>query len=68
MFATSVNRTRRTGDFLERRNKMNMMTSYKNWRNYRSTVAELSGLSNRDLADIGIARANIRDAARKAVR
>jgi uncharacterized protein YjiS (DUF1127 family) len=45
-----------------------MMTSYKNWRSYRSTVAELSGLSNRDLADIGIARANIRDAARKAVR
>ncbi len=47
---------------------MNLMTSYTNWRNYRSTVAKLSDLSNRDLADIGIARANIREFARKAVR
>ncbi len=45
---------------------MNMMTSYKNWRAYRSTVAELSGLSNRNLADMGIVRANIREVARKA--
>jgi uncharacterized protein YjiS (DUF1127 family) len=51
---------------LERRNKMNMMTSYKNWRNYRNSVAELSGLSNRNLADIGLVRANIHEAARKA--
>jgi hypothetical protein len=26
---------------------MNMMTSYKTWRNYRNTVAELNGLSPR---------------------
>lgn len=38
---------------------------------YRKTVNELSGLSNRELADIGISRAQIdeiaREAARKAV-
>ena len=45
---------------------MNMMTSYKNWRNYRNTVAELNGLSNRSLADMGLVRANIREVARKA--
>jgi uncharacterized protein YjiS (DUF1127 family) len=57
-----------TGGFLERRNKMNVINSYKNWRNYRNTVAELSGLSNRSLADMGIARGNISEIARKAVR
>jgi uncharacterized protein YjiS (DUF1127 family) len=30
---------------------------------YRQTVAELSGLSERDLADLGIARADIADVA-----
>lgn len=57
-----------TGGFLERRNKMNVMNSYKTWRNYRNTVAELSGLSNRSLADMGIVRGNISEVARKAVR
>lgn len=51
---------------LERRNKMSMMTSYRNWRTYRNTVAELSELSNRNLADMGLVRANIREVARKA--
>lgn len=45
---------------------MSMMTSYRNWRTYRKTVAELSELSNRNLADMGLVRANIREAARKA--
>ncbi len=45
---------------------MSMMNSYRNWRTYRNTVAELSELSNRNLADMGLVRANIREAARKA--
>lgn len=47
---------------------MSMMSSYRNWRTYRNTVAELNGLSNRALADMGIARGNIKDVARKAVK
>ena len=47
---------------------MNMMNSYRNWRNYRNAFAELSTLSNRELADIGIARANIREIALQAVK
>jgi uncharacterized protein YjiS (DUF1127 family) len=45
---------------------MNIVKSYSNWRQYRTAVAELSGLSNRNLADLGIVRANIREVARKA--
>lgn len=45
---------------------MNVMKSYANWRSYRNAVSELSGLSNRSLADLGIARADIRAVARRA--
>ena len=44
---------------------MNLTRSYKNWREYRAAVAELGALSNRNLADIGVNRADIRAAARK---
>ena len=40
------------------------------WADYRAFVetrAELDALSDRELADLGIARANIRDVARSAV-
>jgi uncharacterized protein YjiS (DUF1127 family) len=47
---------------------MSMMSNYTAWRTYRNTVAELQGLSNRALADLGIARGNIKEVARKAVR
>jgi uncharacterized protein YjiS (DUF1127 family) len=47
---------------------MNIARSYQNWRNYRNAVAELSMLSNRELDDMGVARANIREIARKASR
>jgi uncharacterized protein YjiS (DUF1127 family) len=47
---------------------MNVVKSYNNWRNYRNAVAELAGLSNRNLADIGLARANIRAVARQAAK
>jgi uncharacterized protein YjiS (DUF1127 family) len=53
---------------LERRNKMNIAKSYNNWRSYRSAVAELSMLSDRDLSDLGIARADIRAVARQAAK
>jgi uncharacterized protein YjiS (DUF1127 family) len=46
---------------------MNLAQSYKNWRTYRNTVAELDRLSNRDLADLGINRVDIRRVARQSV-
>jgi uncharacterized protein YjiS (DUF1127 family) len=36
------------------------------WRRYRATVAELGVLTDRQLADIGIVRGNIREHARTA--
>ena len=47
---------------------MNLMRSYQNWRRYRETVGELDRLSNRDLADVGIARAEISRIARAAIK
>lgn len=32
---------------------------YRSWKTYQSTVSELSRLSNRELNDIGIGRADI---------
>jgi uncharacterized protein YjiS (DUF1127 family) len=46
---------------------MNIAQSYRNWRTYRNTVAELDRLSNRDLADLGIGRSDIRRIARQSV-
>jgi uncharacterized protein YjiS (DUF1127 family) len=39
-----------------------------NWKRYNRTVAELNALSNRELADLGIVRADIGQIARQAVR
>ncbi len=47
---------------------MNIARSYKNWRSFRNTIAELERLSNRELSDLGIARGDIRSVARSAVR
>jgi uncharacterized protein YjiS (DUF1127 family) len=47
---------------------MNLARSYKNWRTYRNTLSELERLSERDLSDLGIARADIRSVARSAVK
>ena len=47
---------------------MNIARSYKNWRTYRNTLSELDRLSNRDLSDLGISRADIRSVARSAVK
>jgi len=38
---------------------MNLIRNYRNWRRYRDTVNELSRLSNRELTDLGISRAEI---------
>jgi uncharacterized protein YjiS (DUF1127 family) len=46
---------------------MNIVRNYRNWRRYRDTVTELSRLSNRELADLGINRGEIQAVARKAI-
>ena len=46
---------------------MNIVRSYSNWRRYRETVNELNRLSQRELADLGIARADINSLARRSV-
>lgn len=47
---------------------MNVVKSYQNWRQYRNAVAELNSLSNRDLADLGISRADIDTIVRRSAR
>jgi uncharacterized protein YjiS (DUF1127 family) len=44
----------------------NVMTRYAQSRVYRTTLSELSALSNRDLADLGIHRSTIKSVALKA--
>jgi len=41
---------------------------YAKWQRYSRTVSELEALSNRDLADLGIARGDINRIARQAAR
>ena len=48
--------------------EMNLARAYNNWVKYRQTVTELGRMSNRELADLGIARQDIRSVARRAVR
>ncbi len=47
---------------------MNILRSYNSWRRYRETCNELGRLSQRELADLGIARSDIRQVARSATR
>ena len=46
---------------------MNLMKRYREWKTYRATVNELKRLSNRELSDIGIARADIAAIARSSI-
>ncbi|MBP2549190.1 uncharacterized protein YjiS (DUF1127 family) [Neorhizobium galegae] len=46
---------------------MNIARSLTNWRKYRQTVSELGRMSDRELNDLGIGRAEIRRVARTAV-
>jgi len=43
-----------------------LVNTYKAWRKYRETYNELMRLSSRDLADLGIVRAEIPSIARQA--
>ena len=45
---------------------MNLIDSIRKYRSYRNTVSELSRLSTRELADLGIQRGDIRQLARQA--
>lgn len=47
---------------------MNLTRTLNNWRKYRQTVNELGRMSDRELSDLGIGRADIRSVARSAVR
>jgi uncharacterized protein YjiS (DUF1127 family) len=57
----------RTASQIERKMQMNIARAYNNWVKYRQTVTELGRMSNRELADLGIARQDIRNVARQAV-
>jgi len=46
----------------------NVVRKFNNWKSYRRTYDELSNLSNRELDDLGIARADIARFAREAIR
>ena len=43
-----------------------LLAKLRNWKRYRETVRELSRLSDRDLADLGISRFDIDSVARDA--
>ena len=44
-----------------------ILSAIQRWREVRRTVAELDGLSDRELNDLGIARGEIANIARQAV-
>ncbi|RUM97800.1 DUF1127 domain-containing protein [Pseudaminobacter arsenicus] len=46
---------------------MNPIQAFRNWRRYSETVRELNRLSNRELNDLGINRADIARVARGAL-
>jgi uncharacterized protein YjiS (DUF1127 family) len=46
---------------------MKLIRNYRNWRRYRDTVKELSSLSNRELSDLGISRAEIEVVAKRTI-
>jgi len=50
---------------IERTNIMNFRKAYKDWRDYRNTVNELSRMSERELNDLGISRGDIPFVARR---
>ena len=45
---------------------MNLARSFQSWRRYRQTTAELNRLTQRELADLGLSRADIPAVARRA--
>lgn len=51
----------------ERDTTMNIAKKLTTWRKYRETVSELGRMTDRELSDLGIGRADIRRVARTAV-
>jgi uncharacterized protein YjiS (DUF1127 family) len=47
--------------------KMNVARTFNNWRKYRQTRNELARMSDRELSDIGVNRADIARIARQAI-
>jgi uncharacterized protein YjiS (DUF1127 family) len=45
-----------------------LKTRYSAWKRFNRTVSELNALSNRELADLGIVRADIEAIARQSAR
>lgn len=45
---------------------MNIRKSFREWRQYRTTVTELSRMSDRELNDLGITRGDIPFVSRRA--
>ena len=45
---------------------MNLVKNFKQWREYRATCQELARLTQRELSDLGIDRADITKVARSA--
>lgn len=62
-----VSAERAAGKGLERDKIMNIAQKLTTWRKYRETVNELGRMSDRELNDLGIGRADIRRVARSAV-
>lgn len=62
-----VSAKRAAGKGLERDTIMNIAQKITTWRKYRETVNELGRMSDRELNDLGIGRADIRRVARTAV-
>lgn len=46
---------------------MNVARAFANWRKYRQTYNELNRMSDRELSDIGVARADITRIARTSI-
>lgn len=65
-----LNRSRFETVQLERTSPMlgDIMNRYRRWRTYQTTVSELARLSNRELDDLGISRADIPFVAAKSAR
>lgn len=47
--------------------EMNVARTFNNWRKYRQTRNELARMSDRELSDIGVSRADIARIARQAI-
>nr|WP_290885969.1 DUF1127 domain-containing protein [Hoeflea sp.] len=66
--ATYIEVNKHGADFqpkTERTKTMNFRKAYKDWRDYRNTVNELSRMSERELNDLGISRGDIPFVARR---